>query len=174
MRIETVSEGPNVTRSDKQRFCVRLMDLVGKWLKEHRTVDAIHELLGIEQLLTSLPTEKRLWLVERKPKTCVQAGEWLDEYDQVRRLDRRAVRQTSPRDGFVGKETGGDSRAPEQQRGGHQRKFRPRCFTCQQVGHVASRCPKSGNYFVRSRKAGTNSKTQLNTPRLEGTVEGLK
>lgn len=55
------------------------MDLLTKWLKEYKMVDQIHQVLGIEQFLTLLPVEKRVWLVERKSKTRLQAGEWFDE-----------------------------------------------------------------------------------------------
>ena len=41
--------------------------------------------------------------MERKPKTCLQAGEWLDEYEQARRQD---VRLLKPRDKAPGKESG--------------------------------------------------------------------
>ena len=31
-----------------------------------------------------LPANKRLWIMERKPKTCIQAGKLVDEYEHVR------------------------------------------------------------------------------------------
>ena len=52
-----------------REFAVRMMDSLTKWLKEYKMVDQVHQVVGIEQLLSSLPVEKRLWLVERKPKT---------------------------------------------------------------------------------------------------------
>ena len=42
-------------------------------------------MISIEQLLNSLPLEKRLWLVEKKPESCVTAGELVDEFEQTRR-----------------------------------------------------------------------------------------
>ena len=38
-----------------------------------------------------LPTEKKLWVLERKPETCVQAGELADEYEHARRPDNEMV-----------------------------------------------------------------------------------
>lgn len=60
----------NSFRSSKQRdgetnrdFAVRMMDSLTKWLKECKTVNQVHLVLGTEQFLSSLPVEKRLWLV---------------------------------------------------------------------------------------------------------------
>eukprot|EP00731_Ephydatia_muelleri_P011294 Em0006g188a len=36
-----------------------MMDSLTKWLNEYKTVDQIHQVLGIEQFLSSLPVEKR-------------------------------------------------------------------------------------------------------------------
>ena len=41
--------------------------------------------IGIEQFLNSIPLEKRLWLVGKKPGSCAAAGELLDEFEQTRR-----------------------------------------------------------------------------------------
>ena len=68
-----------------RELAVRLMDQQLKWLKEYKTVEEVHEAIGIEQFLNSLPVEKRVWVSERKAKTCIQAGELDDEYEQVRR-----------------------------------------------------------------------------------------
>ena len=68
------------------------MDLLAKWLREYKTVEDIQQEFGIEQLVNSLPMEKRLWLLERKPKGCVKAGE-LDLYEQARRKEGIPVKQ---------------------------------------------------------------------------------
>lgn len=54
-------------------------------MKGKTTVDEVQQVIGIEQLLNSLPLEKRLWLVEKKPESCVMAGELVDEFEQTRR-----------------------------------------------------------------------------------------
>ena len=76
-----------------REFCVRLMDLLSKWLREYKTVEDIQQEFGIEQLVNSLTMEKRLWLLERKPKGCVKAGELLDTYEQARRKEGVPVKQ---------------------------------------------------------------------------------
>ena len=45
--------------------------------------------VGKELFLNTLPTDKKLWVLERKPETCVQAGELADEYEQARRPETR-------------------------------------------------------------------------------------
>eukprot|EP00731_Ephydatia_muelleri_P039306 Em1361g2a len=62
-----------------REFSVRLMDLLQKWTKGKTSVDEIQQVIGMEQFLNSLPLEKRLWLVERKPGSCIAAGELVDE-----------------------------------------------------------------------------------------------
>ena len=57
----------------------------GKWLRECKTIKDVKEAVGKEQFLNSLPKEKRLWVVEKKPKSCVEAGELADE--QIRKQD---------------------------------------------------------------------------------------
>ena len=67
-----------------RELAVRLMDLLGKWLKECNSVEEVREYIGIEQFFNTLPAEKRLWVTEHKPETYVKAGELMDEYEQAR------------------------------------------------------------------------------------------
>ena len=53
----------------------------GKRLKECKNVEEVMELVGIKQILNVLPTEKKLWVAERKLKSCIQAGELADKYE---------------------------------------------------------------------------------------------
>jgi hypothetical protein len=53
-------------------------------LRERKTVEEVQEAICLKQFLNTLPTELRVWLSERKPATCVKAGEWADEYCQIR------------------------------------------------------------------------------------------
>ena len=71
-------------------LAVRLMDMQRKWLKEYDTVVRMQEVVGIQQFLSMLPMEK-LWVMERKPETCVKAGELADEYEQSRRQELGVV-----------------------------------------------------------------------------------
>ena len=156
-----------------REFGVRMMDSLTKWLKEHKTVDQVHQVLGIEQFLSSLPVEKRLWLVERKPKTCLQAGEWLDEYEQARRQD---VRLLKPRDKAPGKESGeGDRDAgPKESQLEYRSPQRqlPRCYNCHKMGHVASRCPKNAATFFGGRAKQSKVKEGHSLVWKTGYVEG--
>ena len=61
-----------------------IMDLGKKWLAECKTIQDALEKLGVEQLLSALPEEVRVWVREHKPKTCAEAGQWADEYTQAR------------------------------------------------------------------------------------------
>ena len=82
-RFRTATRGAGETNRE---YAVKLMDLQRKWLKEHTTsVEQMQEAIGLEQFLNSLPMEKRVWVYEKKPDTCVRAGELADEYEQVRK-----------------------------------------------------------------------------------------
>ena len=124
-------------------FCLRLMDLLAKWLREYKTVDDIQQEFGIELFVNSLTIEKRLWLLERKPKGCVKVGELLDMYEQARLKEGVPVKQRqggevdtleesekAPRDTPV-------LRRPEQRSSGRG----PRCYSCHQFGHISNKCP---------------------------------
>ena len=132
------------------------MDQQSKWLKEYKTVEEVHEAIGIEQFLNSLPVEKRVWVSERKAKTCIQAGELADEYEQVRRQVTNGVVMEQNKEGAE-KSQGGRPQcyscgqmghlARECRKdhgkaaGGVQTREQVRCFNCQEKGHVAVRCP---------------------------------
>lgn len=59
-----------VTHKDKEmnrELTVSLMDMQNKWLKKCSMVAEIQEVIGIEQFLNTLPIEKKLWVMEKKP-----------------------------------------------------------------------------------------------------------
>ena len=89
----------------------------GKWLKECKKVEEFMELVGIEQILNVLPTEKKLWVAERKPKSCIQAGELADEYEQVRRKDLPPQHKVAKKEGV-------------------------KCNYCSKIGHLEKDCRK--------------------------------
>ena len=74
---------------------VRIMDLQMKWLKNCTTVEDVQEVLGIEQFLNTLKPEKKLWVMEHKPETCLKAGELADEYELARQQEPRVERVDS-------------------------------------------------------------------------------
>ena len=121
-------------------LAVRLMDWQGKWLKECKQVKVM-ELARIEQFLNGLPTEKRLCVSERKPKTCILAGELADEYEQARRKDLPPQQKSNRKEGV---------KCHYCAKAGHIEKCRKKmadwkekiCFHCRKPGHLACHCPE--------------------------------
>ena len=108
-RFRTATRGAGETNRE---YAVKLMDLQRKWLKEYATsVEQVQEAIGLEQFLNSLPMEKRIWVYEKKPKTCVEAGELADQYEQVRKQEPVMELQRKPTPGTqsLGSAAGGHS-----------------------------------------------------------------
>ena len=63
-----------------RELAVKLMDLQRKWQKGCESIEELQEIVGKEQFYNSL----KLRIMERRPKTCVEAGEFADEYEQAR------------------------------------------------------------------------------------------
>ena len=74
-----------------RELAVKLMEWQAKWLKECHTLEDVMNAVGKEQFLNTLPTDKKLWVLDRKPETCVQAGELADEYEQARRTETETL-----------------------------------------------------------------------------------
>lgn len=71
-------------RETHRELAMRFMNLQNIWLKAHTTMQGIKEAIGIEQFLNSLSMEERAWVSDKKPTTCVQAGELAYEYELAR------------------------------------------------------------------------------------------
>ena len=71
-----------------RELAVRVLGLTQKWSKGCKTPEDFVELIATEQLLEALPTEVRIWVRERKPKTATEAGQLADDYVQARSLCR--------------------------------------------------------------------------------------
>lgn len=138
-----------VTKKDGETnhgFSVRLMDLVKKSrMRDKKTIDQVQDVIGIEQLLNSLLLEKRLWLVEKKLDTSVQAGELVDEFEQARCCSaegeftvsvKKAV-QCSYCERSGHKE--GDCRRTKQDVGDSAPE-RLKCYKCHGFGDIAGNC----------------------------------
>eukprot|EP00731_Ephydatia_muelleri_P011503 Em0006g397a len=85
-----------------RELAVRLMEWQAKWLKECQTVEDVLNAVGKEQFLNTLPTDKKLWILERKPETCVKAGELADEYEQARRPEMESLASSTSKPNRVG------------------------------------------------------------------------
>ena len=66
-----------------RELVARLQDLEQKWTSVCTTVEELRSLIVQEQLLNTLPTELRVWVAERKPKTAAEAGGLADDYIQA-------------------------------------------------------------------------------------------
>eukprot|EP00731_Ephydatia_muelleri_P000514 Em0001g514a len=53
-------------------YAIRLLDLESKWLRDCDMVEKVKVAIGLEQFWKSLPAEKRVWVSDRKPETCVK------------------------------------------------------------------------------------------------------
>ena len=132
------------------------MDLESKWLRDCDTVEKVKEAIGLEQFLKTLPTEKRVWVSDRKPETCIKVGDIADEFEQVRK---------------------GEPSSPETQREknkGVRGEHKPglRCYNCWEEGHVKAKCPKpKDKALLCSIKAGARRKSAGGVYR-NGSVEG--
>ena len=119
----------NTVPTDNETYrelAVRVMDLLQKWMKDHReTVQDVLEQVALEQLMSTLPREVSIWVQEKKPRTAIEAGQLADEYMLVRQ------RSIGPR------------------QGGHQLtenslgRERIRCNYCSKQGHLARDCRKA-------------------------------
>ena len=166
---------------------MKLIDLQRKWLKEHSaSVEQVQEAIGLEQFLNTLQVEKRVWVYEKKPKlkTCIQAGELADEYDQVRKQDARVMVQASSRTtsgqgsgsgghpGTAGAATTGG--LITQQRGTGLE--RVKCFGCDEFGHAKRNCPNKTStrevLFCRQEPQSSGALEEAKKVRRCGLVEG--
>ena len=97
-----------------------------KWLKPCKTIKEVKQRVAVEQFLTFLPAEIRIWVRERDPKMCAAAGELAHTFVQARKPQtgggplkgtQQSKRQSTPQ----GQET-------------------RRCNKCGIIGHIAADC----------------------------------
>ena len=67
----------------------RLKDLASKWLKDRATRDDVLDAVVLEQFLTTMPPDLRVWLGERKPKTAAEAAGLADNYVIAREAEAK-------------------------------------------------------------------------------------
>ena len=140
------------SEESNRELAVRVKYLAAKWLKQQTTVDGVTEAISQEQLLNTLQANVWVWVRERKPNNiciCLEAGQLADDYAQARKQAGGDLRSEDSRKGGWGKqssavqEKGRGSEELSKDEDGKSQPYSkgPRCFSCHQHGHVASRCP---------------------------------
>ena len=165
-----------------RELAVRLMDLQGKWLRERTTMGQVKEAIGIEQFLNTL-TEKRLRVLEKKPDTCVKAGELADEYELARRLDAGPTMAKLVSDpvkcsfcSIRGHEEVDCRKKAKSSSSSHNLSTSEgscsalQCFNCKQFGHVVRKCPEKPKDALMAGECSTSVEkpTQLCRGRVQG------
>ena len=129
---------------------VRLMEWQAKWLKECHTVEDVMNAVGKEQFLNTLPTVKKWWVLDRKPETCVQAGELADEYEKARRPETEILASYTPKPNLVGscecqycgKSGHAEDDCYKRKREESQRSRSTQCYHCKKQGHMSWESPR--------------------------------
>ena len=115
-----------------RELAVRSMDLLQKWMKDHReTAQDVLEQVALEQLMSTFPREVNIWVQEKKPRTAIEAGQLADEYMLARQ------RSVGPRQS--GHQITENSSSCE----------RIRCNYCSKQGHLARDCRKAKSDQVK-------------------------
>lgn len=155
-----------------RELAIRMLDLQTKWLRNCFTVEEVHQVVGVEQFLNTLKPEKRLCVMERKPKTCVKAGELADEYELARQHEPRQERtyfkktaQDQRKCHFCGK-LGHLERDCLKKKSALGTNGAMVCFNCKKCGHPTRNCPEKDALHC-----GDQKKPELYR---SGLVEGKK
>ena len=87
MRRPTASGSGQVKRGEDEgylKLAIRLLNLLGKWMKTCDTLEKVKEKIVIEQVLETTPRDLMIWVQDRKPTSEDQAGKLSDDYAHSR------------------------------------------------------------------------------------------
>ena len=63
---------------------IRMQNLQKKWMRDCTSLEEVFDMLVMEQLINMMPSDLRVWIRERRPKSTLEAGELADQYMQAR------------------------------------------------------------------------------------------
>lgn len=166
-------------------FAFKLTVQFKRWLQGLGAYDKLEELRQVflmEQFMETLPTDTKLWLLDRKPKTLNEMAREADAYVAVRKSVGQSTEQnaTEPTTVMFTSRQDRPSRSPprfpkgfwkqdKQMSTGENRLKQPiKCYYCGKPNHVASECRKrqkdekdgKPKTFVRTATAKTASTTE--------------
>ena len=142
-----------------------LSDLAKRWLEGKGALgspEKILEVVILEQMLEKMPTDLRLWLMDKSPQSAEEAAQLADHYLGSRRdfqadeamqgsqtsLNKSRVRSYNRSQNQDSFQTSRQQNQPihvgNQVRAGQaiERKREVQCFNCSDWGHFASECPR--------------------------------
>ena len=190
------------TEESYTNLATDLMDLGRRWLQDCKTAEDVLEKIAIEQLLSALPEEVRVWVREHQPKTCAEAGHWADEHAQARSAPLMTPGKSVPprkreeiqcsrcgKTGHIARfcrtQQPPNPRVPQKQpqRGPRPPQPQPntqlssqgrviRCYSCGQVGHIAMHCPAKVLFCDEEDSFGAGIEGEVQEVVREGLVEG--
>ena len=162
-------------------LAVRITDIFLKWTKSCKSIEEIRDLMVMEQLLHTLPSEIKVWVTERKPKTSTEAAEMAENYLYLRaRKQQKDGRQQQERKPWAiakgpwedGKRMD-SSPKPAVSDGGTHRSTNGRwetlegihCYNCGKKGHISRNCSSNALCGMEWEEVGLKRR---------GTVEGTE
>ena len=117
MRILITRDLPQQHLKTRSQFSARAGDLLDKWAKNCSTGKDWRELIGTEQVISTMPHHVQAWVRDKKPKTMVEAGKLADDYVRNRKFEygagNRQFRRNDDRPGVRDKDRAGKEKREE-------------------------------------------------------------
>uniref|UniRef100_A0A8C5LU82 CCHC-type domain-containing protein n=1 Tax=Leptobrachium leishanense TaxID=445787 RepID=A0A8C5LU82_9ANUR len=134
----------------------RMQQALRSWIQGCQAIqpDQIVQLLLLEQFYNYSPPEVRDWVRDRRPLTLSEATRLADEYQDARRVAPPVIRAPPPRfhpAPVTPCSPRTSTRPPAPPTPAPQ--VGPRCYGCNQIGHIQDRCPLNTHRPAPSRAA---------------------